>query len=115
MTTRGRCADGDTAFFGCTGCAARFSRADTHVGARSRPKKCPLGPRLFHPGNTDPPGARLVPRAERHYQKRMIAHALRETPRAVAYRTHGYTHGPITRLVSPSDLGELIKPFVFLD
>ena len=25
------------------------------------------------------------------------------------------TRGPITRLVSPSDLGELIKPFVFLD
>ena len=24
-------------------------------------------------------------------------------------------HGPITRLVSPSDIGELIKPFVFLD
>jgi redox-sensitive bicupin YhaK (pirin superfamily) len=31
------------------------------------------------------------------------------------HRTRGHTHGPITRLVSPSDLGELIKPFVFLD
>ncbi len=35
--------------------------------------------------------------------------------RKIAYRTSGRTHGPITRLVSPSDLGELIKPFVFLD
>src|SRR6476620_5032746 len=30
-------------------------------------------------------------------------------------RTRGATHGPITRLVSPGDLGELLKPFVFLD
>ena len=30
-------------------------------------------------------------------------------------RTRGQRHGPITRLVSPSDIGELIKPFVFLD
>jgi len=36
-------------------------------------------------------------------------------PRRVAYRTRGRSHGPITRLVSPSDGGELIKPFVFLD
>lgn len=35
--------------------------------------------------------------------------------RRVAYRTRGHSHGPITRLVSPSDVGELIKPFVFLD
>lgn len=35
--------------------------------------------------------------------------------RAIVHRTRGQTHGPITRLVSPSDLGELIKPFVFLD
>jgi redox-sensitive bicupin YhaK (pirin superfamily) len=35
--------------------------------------------------------------------------------RRVAYRTRGRSHGPITRLVSPSDVGELIKPFVFLD
>jgi redox-sensitive bicupin YhaK (pirin superfamily) len=33
----------------------------------------------------------------------------------VAYRTRGRSHGPITRLVSPSDVGDLIKPFVFLD
>jgi len=35
--------------------------------------------------------------------------------RAIALRTRGQRHGPITRLVSPSDVGELIKPFVFLD
>jgi redox-sensitive bicupin YhaK (pirin superfamily) len=35
--------------------------------------------------------------------------------RRIVHRTRGATHGPITRLVSPSDVGELIKPFVFLD
>ena len=35
--------------------------------------------------------------------------------RAIAYATRGRTSGPITRLVSPSDLGEVMKPFVFLD
>ena len=35
--------------------------------------------------------------------------------RAIVHRTRGQTHGPITRLVSPSDIGEFIKPFVFLD
>lgn len=35
--------------------------------------------------------------------------------RGVALKTRGRRHGPITRLVSPSDIGELIKPFVFLD
>jgi len=36
-------------------------------------------------------------------------------PRGIVLRTSGSQHGPITRLVSPSDIGELIKPFVFLD
>jgi redox-sensitive bicupin YhaK (pirin superfamily) len=35
--------------------------------------------------------------------------------RAIVQRTRGHSHGPITRLVSPSDVGEFIKPFVFLD
>ena len=35
--------------------------------------------------------------------------------RQIVFRTKGSTHGPITRLVSPGDVGELIKPFVFLD
>src|ERR1700709_2406794 len=36
-------------------------------------------------------------------------------PRRIVFRTAGRRHGPVTRLVSPSDVGELIKPFVFLD
>lgn len=35
--------------------------------------------------------------------------------RAIAHRTRGHRHGPITRLMSPGDLGQLLKPFVFLD
>jgi redox-sensitive bicupin YhaK (pirin superfamily) len=38
-----------------------------------------------------------------------------ETARPVIHRTRGRRHGPITRLMSPSDLGEIVKPFVFLD
>ncbi len=42
--------------------------------------------------------------------------AATQTPaRRVTYRTRGHSQGQITRLVSPSDVGELIKPFVFLD
>jgi redox-sensitive bicupin YhaK (pirin superfamily) len=41
--------------------------------------------------------------------------AVRARPRAIAFRTSGRRHGPVTRLVSPSDVGERIKPFVFLD
>jgi redox-sensitive bicupin YhaK (pirin superfamily) len=35
--------------------------------------------------------------------------------RPVVYRTRGSRHGGITRLMSPGDLGEFLKPFVFLD
>ena len=35
--------------------------------------------------------------------------------RRIAFRTNGTSHGPITRLMSPGDVGELVKPFVFLD
>ena len=35
--------------------------------------------------------------------------------RAIAHRTRGQNHGPLTRLMSPSDFGEILKPFVFLD
>jgi redox-sensitive bicupin YhaK (pirin superfamily) len=38
-----------------------------------------------------------------------------DRPRAITHSTRGRSHGPIVRLVSPSDVGELIKPFVFLD
>lgn len=36
-------------------------------------------------------------------------------PRAITHRTRGTTHGPITRLMSPGDLGQVLKPFIFLD
>jgi redox-sensitive bicupin YhaK (pirin superfamily) len=35
--------------------------------------------------------------------------------RAIARRTRGQTGGPVTRLMSPSDFGQILKPFVFLD
>jgi len=44
-----------------------------------------------------------------------VATRARAKARAIVHRTLGHAHGPITRLVSPSDLGEVLKPFVFLD
>lgn len=50
-----------------------------------------------------------------------LLHAATDTPtidpvvRPIALRTRGRGHGPITRLMSPSDAGQLVKPFVFLD
>jgi redox-sensitive bicupin YhaK (pirin superfamily) len=41
--------------------------------------------------------------------------AVSSRARRIVLTTAGRRHGPITRLVSPSDIGELIKPFVFLD
>jgi redox-sensitive bicupin YhaK (pirin superfamily) len=38
-----------------------------------------------------------------------------KTVTRIARRTRGQSHGPITRLMSPSDFGRLLKPFVFLD
>ena len=35
--------------------------------------------------------------------------------RRIVQRTRGRQHGPITRLVSPGDLGQVLKPFIFLD
>jgi redox-sensitive bicupin YhaK (pirin superfamily) len=35
--------------------------------------------------------------------------------RRIVQRTRGHRHGPITRLMSPGDLGQLLKPFIFLD
>lgn len=37
------------------------------------------------------------------------------TGRRIVHRTRGHARGPITRLISPSDLGQVVKPFVFLD
>jgi redox-sensitive bicupin YhaK (pirin superfamily) len=45
----------------------------------------------------------------------MVATQKRPAIRDITHRTTGITRGPITRLVSPSDLGEVMKPFVFLD
>jgi redox-sensitive bicupin YhaK (pirin superfamily) len=45
----------------------------------------------------------------------MLAIKTMPATRDIVHRTHGSTRGPITRLVSPSDLGEVMKPFVFLD
>jgi redox-sensitive bicupin YhaK (pirin superfamily) len=39
----------------------------------------------------------------------------RLTRRRIAHRTRGHSQGPLTRLMSPGDLGGLVKPFVFLD
>ncbi|SDB82985.1 pirin family protein [Acinetobacter boissieri] len=39
----------------------------------------------------------------------------RFSQRSIIQRTFGSTHGYITRLMSPSDLGQIVKPFVFLD
>jgi len=35
--------------------------------------------------------------------------------RSIIHKTKGRAHGPIVRLMSPGDLGQHLKPFVFLD
>lgn len=52
----------------------------------------------------------------------MSAHAMsagqptiETTIRPIVLQTRGHSHGVVTRLVSPGDIGEHIKPFVFLD
>jgi redox-sensitive bicupin YhaK (pirin superfamily) len=45
----------------------------------------------------------------------MSATQTQSAVREITHRTRGRKRGPITRLVSPSDLGEAMKPFVFLD
>ncbi len=47
----------------------------------------------------------------------MDSHAKEELrqARSIFLRTKGRIEGPITRLVSPSDIGQSIKPFVLLD
>ncbi|RON48381.1 pirin family protein [Pseudomonas frederiksbergensis] len=40
---------------------------------------------------------------------------LHENVRRISHSTRGHGHGPIVRLMSPSDFGQLLKPFVFLD
>ncbi|MDB4952619.1 MAG: Pirin-related protein [Myxococcales bacterium] len=45
----------------------------------------------------------------------MPAGKLQQADRQITHRTKGRGGGPITRLMSPSDFGHLVKPFVFLD
>lgn len=45
----------------------------------------------------------------------LAARAAAPEHRRIIARTGGHGHGPITRLMSPGDLGEWVKPFVFLD
>jgi redox-sensitive bicupin YhaK (pirin superfamily) len=45
----------------------------------------------------------------------MLATQTKRSVRDIVHRTRGRKRGPIARLVSPSDLGEAMKPFVFLD
>jgi redox-sensitive bicupin YhaK (pirin superfamily) len=46
----------------------------------------------------------------------LTATVMKQSPLSrIAKRTRGQSHGPITRLMSPSDFGRLLKPFVFLD
>src|SRR5471030_2936182 len=81
---------------------------------RQRPA-CNLSAKSFGVGRRASPDTPVPP----HSIPRFImpaATALKPTPsRQVIYRTRGRSHGYITRLMSPGDLGELLKPFVFLD
>src|SRR3979409_804254 len=46
----------------------------------------------------------------------LTANVMTQSPLSrIARRTRGQSHGSITRLMSPSDFGHLLKPFVFLD
>jgi len=46
----------------------------------------------------------------------LTTNVMTQSPRSrIARRTRGQSHGPITRLMSPSDFGSVLKPFVFLD
>jgi redox-sensitive bicupin YhaK (pirin superfamily) len=40
---------------------------------------------------------------------------LQRSARPFTHKTSGQTHGMVTRLMSPGDLGQRLKPFVFLD
>jgi hypothetical protein len=47
--------------------------------------------------------------AQPHVESPLARSATRA--RAIALRTRGIKHGPITRLMSPGDLGQVLKPF----
>jgi redox-sensitive bicupin YhaK (pirin superfamily) len=61
------------------------------------------------PGSSVTPGSPVTPaRPESPATPPRLA-------RAIVRRSHGRARGPVTRLMSPSDFGGLLKPFVFLD
>src|SRR5258705_3865192 len=53
--------------------------------------------------------------ARSHFVMPKSTALIKARARPIAHRTHGHRHGPVTRLTSPSDLGQKLKPFVFLD
>jgi redox-sensitive bicupin YhaK (pirin superfamily) len=57
----------------------------------------------------------VVEHPTRRFDVEIAPEAVSAGARRIALSTRGRRHGPVTRLVSPSDIGELIKPFVFLD
>jgi redox-sensitive bicupin YhaK (pirin superfamily) len=60
--------------------------------------------------------ARSVDRHERGPQANDAPTADRSAGnREIVFRTRGHSTGPMSRLMSPSDLGSFLKPFVFLD
>jgi redox-sensitive bicupin YhaK (pirin superfamily) len=59
--------------------------------------------------------AAVVEHPNRRFDVEIAREAVSAAVRRIALSTRGHRHGPITRLVSPSDIGTLIKPFVFLD
>ena len=54
-------------------------------------------------------------RAIENSDEKLSPTPIQTRPRKIVRRTRGSHHGPITRLMSPSDLGQVLKPFVFLD
>jgi redox-sensitive bicupin YhaK (pirin superfamily) len=59
--------------------------------------------------------AAVVEHHNRRFDVGIAPEAVSAGVRRIVLSTRGHRHGPITRLVSPSDIGELIKPFVLLD
>jgi redox-sensitive bicupin YhaK (pirin superfamily) len=51
---------------------------------------------------------------QRAHGGELARHAFRGQSRKIVTRTKGRTNGPITQFVSPSDLGQSMKPFVML-
>src|SRR5258705_8356013 len=57
----------------------------------------------------------VATRFDPHFEVANSGYPVNAGPRRIAFTTGGREHGAVTRLVSPSDIGNQIKPFVFLD